>query len=431
MSHTKYELASADADTAPVRPGRRRRTDAPAPNRPEGGRLVSKGATVVLAVIFAAMAAVGGAGAYSTYHNMKAVLGDGSTALGVVAAGEGATGVLGLTLIGLTLITRPYPLPLRLSLWLIPAIGSGVGVYLAADDVHRVIYGVTPLAMTVAAELAGYLARSVIVHRTGRDAEADRRTGELLRMVEFHQARALNHPDEKTRVKSEKKAWALAERLGKGDPRLTTALTQSHAERTTEAALVALDRLYGRTDTPAASTDTPAAAIDTAPAEELPALPSPLRPAPAELPAPEPEPVTDTVPVETASPWWTQPTQEPTHSASVYAEPFPEEEPEPACEVEQPSTQVPGHHPFATFDTADTDTDTVTDETDTAVPEPGERMTDVELDAVVHMIRTETNPPRSLRAMEERFRELGYIASAARLRASWDRVTLATAGLDG
>ncbi|KDN80435.1 DUF2637 domain-containing protein [Kitasatospora cheerisanensis] len=72
----------------------------------------------------------------------------------------------------------------------------------------------------------------------------------------------------------------------------------------------------------------------------------------------------------------------------------------------------------------DAETDTVIEATDTAVsvPGPGSRLTDVELDVVVHMIRTETEPPRSYREMEARFRELGYQGSAARLRAAWDRV---------
>ncbi|MFF4821335.1 DUF2637 domain-containing protein [Kitasatospora sp. NPDC001309] len=74
------------------------------------------------------------------------------------------------------------------------------------------------------------------------------------------------------------------------------------------------------------------------------------------------------------------------------------------------------------FDTAEPATDTQTD-TAVSVPAPGARLSEVELDAVVHMIRTETEPPRSFRAMEERFRELGYVAGAARLRAAWDRVT--------
>ena len=56
------------------------------------------------------------------------------------------------------------------------------------------------------------------------------------------------------------------------------------------------------------------------------------------------------------------------------------------------------------------------------MPETGGRLTDAELDAVVVLLIRETDPPRSYRQMEDRFRELGYSASAARLRAAWGRV---------
>jgi hypothetical protein len=39
------------------------------------------------------------------------------------------------------------------------------------------------------------------------------------------------------------------------------------------------------------------------------------------------------------------------------------------------------------------------------------------------MIVTETDPPRSYREMETRYRELGYVGGAVRLRESWRRVT--------
>jgi hypothetical protein len=87
---------------------------------------------------------------------------------------------------------------------------------------------------------------------------------------------------------------------------------------------------------------------------------------------------------------------------------------------------------------ADTETDapevhdTATDaETDTArshvLPNTGGRLSDAELDAVVVLLARETDPPRSYRQMEDRFRELGYTASAARLRAAWQRVVVPTA----
>ncbi|WP_225102683.1 hypothetical protein [Streptomyces sp. CoH27] len=119
---------------------------------------------------------------------------------------------------------------------------------------------------------------------------------------------------------------------------------------------------------------------------EVPAAP----PAPAPQPEPQPEPV--------------------------------ELEPEPVPELKPAAWYVP--EPVPPTDTApdlrDTDADT---DADTDVPEPGAALSDVEMDAVVHMIVTETNPPRSYREMEARYRELGYVGGAVRLRESWKRVT--------
>ncbi|MGW9054951.1 hypothetical protein ACWGOT_33220 [[Kitasatospora] papulosa] len=116
--------------------------------------------------------------------------------------------------------------------------------------------------------------------------------------------------------------------------------------------------------------------------------------------------------------------------------PVPEPAPVPEPEVEEEEfvqEVVPEHWytPTPPSDTADTatapyDADTDTADTDTdagdAAPAPGAPLSDIEMDAVVHMIATETDPPRSLREMEARFRELRYVGSAARLRESWRRV---------
>jgi hypothetical protein len=352
-------------------------------------RTLSRPAAWILGLIFLVMAGVGTAGAYGTYRNMDTAFGSG-TALGVVAAGEGATAVLGLTLIGLTLISRPYPLALRLGLWLIPLAGSATGAAVAPDDRHAVIYATTPLAMTVAAELAGYLARSIVVHRTGVDAEADRRTGETLRLIEFHQARSQHHPKDATRSRSQRAAWRLAKQLGKGGTAVGTALPTAYADRTADAALAALDALYGRTPAPVL------ASVGAAPAAAVTAVP-------------EPAPVaTAPVPVE----------------PPALPQPAPTPAPAPAVEDVQEEELLPefdAPYDVEAFDTGDDDADT--EPAPAVSPAPGGRLTDVELDVVLHMIRTETNPPRSYREMEARFRELGYIAGAARLRAAWERVT--------
>jgi hypothetical protein len=80
----------------------------------------------------------------------------------------------------------------------------------------------------------------------------------------------------------------------------------------------------------------------------------------------------------------------------------------------------------APADTATEAADTFDTAPDTArplvMPETGGKLSDAELDAVVVLLIRETDPPRSYRQMEDRFRELGYSASAARLRAAWGRV---------
>ncbi|WP_055526601.1 hypothetical protein [Streptomyces graminilatus] len=112
--------------------------------------------------------------------------------------------------------------------------------------------------------------------------------------------------------------------------------------------------------------------------------------------------------------------------------PKPEPQPQP---VELEPQAVPELAPVAWYepeavsptDTASDLGDTVADTgADTDVPEPGGALSDVEMDAVVHMIVTETNPPRSYREMEARYRELGYVGGAGRLRESWRRVVQPT-----
>ncbi|MFJ1717325.1 hypothetical protein ACIQGT_41010 [Streptomyces sp. NPDC093108] len=132
---------------------------------------------------------------------------------------------------------------------------------------------------------------------------------------------------------------------------------------------------------------------------------------PAPAPAPAPEPTTPPAPAP-----------EPEFTAAP--------EPEPVPEFVQELVPENWYTPAPVADTADTvvDTaDTADTATDTAAaPAPGTALSDVEMDAVVHMIVTETDPPRSYREMETRYRELGYVGGAARLRESWHRVTQPT-----
>ncbi|WP_424862148.1 hypothetical protein [Streptomyces sp. MMS24-I29] len=106
----------------------------------------------------------------------------------------------------------------------------------------------------------------------------------------------------------------------------------------------------------------------------------------------------------------------------------PEPEPEFVPEPQPAPWYTPDTQPDTAPDPYDTDVDTADTAADTAdtAPAPGAALSDVEMDAVVHMIVTETDPPRSYREMELRYRELGYVGAAGRLRESWHRVTQPT-----
>ncbi|MCQ1582601.1 hypothetical protein [Streptomyces parvus] len=108
-----------------------------------------------------------------------------------------------------------------------------------------------------------------------------------------------------------------------------------------------------------------------------------------------------------------QPEPELVQAQAVEFTPAVTEEPEPML-WEMPQT------PDTASDLHDTPADTPAD---TVSPQPGIPLSDIEMDAVMHMIVTETDPPRSYREMEARYRELGYVGGAARLRESWHRVT--------
>lgn len=80
------------------------------------GRPLTGAQKFVLGLAFAPMLATGAVGGYGTYSNIKGAYNSG-TALGAVAAGEGATAVLALVLLGLTMLGQPSPTVVRAGLW--------------------------------------------------------------------------------------------------------------------------------------------------------------------------------------------------------------------------------------------------------------------------------------------------------------------------
>ncbi|MFF6776348.1 conjugal transfer protein [Streptomyces sp. NPDC012637] len=206
---------------------------------------------IVLGLAFVPMLATGGAGAYGTYTNIKAAYGSG-TAVGAVAAGEGATAVLAVVLLGLTLLGQSAPVVIRVGLWALPAAASAMSAMAAKTPGEMVIYALTPLGMTASAEGAAFLARRIVVYRDGRDAEAERRAAEVVQALAYHRARAANHPDEKVRRKSDLTSWKLAKRVGSGDLALGERLLDVQRTQLTDGANAALAAMYAIAPAPTA-----------------------------------------------------------------------------------------------------------------------------------------------------------------------------------
>lgn len=248
---------------------------------------LTAGQIAVLILATLPMIAVGIGGAIGTYANAASVLHRKETALGVVAAGEGATLVAALVMIGVTMLGQPAPLAIRAALWLFPAAASVMGLAIAPTATEAVVFAITPLAMTAAAEGISFLARRIVVHATGTDIEAQRRNAAILRRIAYHQARAQRHPWKRVRKISELLAWRLIGRLGHGDATLGSALTDVQNTRVVAGADVALAAMLG------SAPELPAVAPPVTPATRRP----PVAPHPA-----TPKPPRSAPPADTATP---------------------------------------------------------------------------------------------------------------------------------
>ncbi|MGW2708287.1 conjugal transfer protein [Streptomyces sp. NPDC001356] len=189
------------------------------------------------------MAGVGGIGGYGTFSNIGHAYGTG-TALGAVAAGEGATAVLGLVLLGLTMLGQSSPRMVRIGLWALPAAASVMAAMAGPDAGRTVIYAVTPMGMCVSAEGMAFLARRIVVHTDGRDAEAEARTAAVVRQLAYHRAVAANHPSDRVKKWSERKSWRLARKVGTGDHTLGLRLLDVQRDRVTSGADAALAEMF-------------------------------------------------------------------------------------------------------------------------------------------------------------------------------------------
>ncbi|WP_240139646.1 conjugal transfer protein [Streptomyces sp. MUM 178J] len=190
------------------------------------------------------MLATGVFGGIGTYSNIGHAYGQG-TALGALAAGEGATAVLALVLLGLTMLGQSSPRIVRLGLWALPAAAAVMGAMAAPDPGRTVIYALTPMGMSVSAEGMAFLARRIVVHIDGRDAENERHTADLVQALAYHRARAAHHPTDRVRKRSDRASWRLARKVGVGDVALGSRLLDVQRDRVTAGADAALAAMFG------------------------------------------------------------------------------------------------------------------------------------------------------------------------------------------
>jgi len=194
---------------------------------------LTRGQKTVLILTSLPMAAVGFAGGIAAFSNMKKILHDSVTSLGLVAAGEGATLICAMVTLSLTLLGQHTPAAVRLGLWLLPMTASGAGVILAPSTTASVVVmAMTPMAMTVAGEGVALTARRIVRFQTGIDLEAQRRTGLLM----WHARRSQTGRTAFARRLSELFVWRLTRKVAVNDKELSLSLSDIHRDRIADGA---------------------------------------------------------------------------------------------------------------------------------------------------------------------------------------------------
>lgn len=243
-----------------------------------------KGKIALVVTIVAPIAAIGIAGAVASFYNFTGFLnGQAASALGLVAAGEGAALACALVMLLLTVLGRPTPGVVRAGLWLLPIVAAGVGATLAPDLNMKVTAGVTPLAMTVAGEGIALVMRNVVAYRTGVDLEANRRAG----LMVWHVRRA-NNGSGLGKWLSKGAVWRLARQFAATDSQVSVQLADVQRYRIADGMDAGMAAILDGTS------ERPSKALATAPAPQVPAAPS----APALAPAAAPVAVAEAAPVD-------------------------------------------------------------------------------------------------------------------------------------
>ncbi|KUN32489.1 hypothetical protein AQJ11_02895 [Streptomyces corchorusii] len=248
-------------------------------------RELSKGQVAVIAVAAVPMVVAGVVGAWSTYGNIVSVFHRSTAALGVVGFGEGGTLVLAVVMVALTMLGQATPALVRVGVWVVPAVASATGAYVARNASESAIFAVTPLTMTFAAEGLALIARRVVIYRTRVDADAQRRAARramrdaaTLHRISWHGSRARHLKSDRAKWWHQAAVWRLERRIRPTTATAASELIAVHDERVVRGAAGVLDAMYG--DTPAPAPELPAAsqprdetlAIEQAPVQERPAL---------------------------------------------------------------------------------------------------------------------------------------------------------------
>ncbi|PJE99666.1 hypothetical protein CUT44_03980 [Streptomyces carminius] len=374
-------------------------------------RTLTTAQKVVLTAAFLPMLATGVAGGIGTYSNISRAYGSG-TALGAVAAGEGATAVLALVLLGLTMLGQSSPWPVRAGLWALPAAASVMAAMAADGPALTVIYAITPMGMCVAAEGMAFLARRIVVHADGRDAEAEARAAAVVRELAYHRAVAANHPDEKARAKAERTAWKLARTVGAKDAALGGRLLDIQRDRLTTGADAALAEMFS---TPAPGPV--ALAVEPVTPPVTPAVMAGVTP----LPQRDGEPAGDTGVTGGCDAEDTQVSDTPEQDGPPEPEPVTLPVTPAVTPVTPPGAPSSDEVLWWPVEQAVT-LDEVAAVAGVPTPQPGEPLSDEQLIVVLRHLRYSVDPPLSYRQAVAAFREAGYVGGEQRVRTAWGAV---------
>jgi len=340
---------------------------------------LTRGQKAALTLAALVTSTIGAAGSFGTYNNIKAEFGNAATAAGMVAAGEGVTLAIAVLMVAATMLGRPTPAPARAGLWLVPMSASMTGLSVADNVTESVIYGLSPMGMCGAAECLGFIARLVVIHRTGVDPDTDRKNAATVQRLAYHRARSANHPSGWARRWSERAAWRLAKHVGTGDLELTGDLVQVQRERLRESADAALAGMFTMAVAQPAITT----------GQE--AVTAPVTDAVTQVSPEIAEGVTGSV-------------------TGVVTLPGSGRDAD-SAEPDQESVAIPSHDAVTLAQIAAV--------AGVDVPEPAVKLTDEQLLVVLRWLRHGDTPPLSYRQASPAFRAAGFVGGENRIRAAW------------